>query len=775
MDSAVFWGNCCNNCYNCYNHCNCDCNCNCKCNCHMCDDSEGKVPSSKKPSISNLKVFIGMNNDLLPINRVIKEGEYSPVKLTFDITNLKYVQPNSLTLLKPNGDYMYDLPAESPLMLNNDVFDYKYDFPYKWKLWIKDLDGDRYSTEFLFQKGQTNVLFTLKARPDTSNIFFDGVQQITNKEDGWVIATREYPVDTEVEWSVQKRDYITQTGTVVLDEDREVVVDLVEDKLGLILDIRPKNAKVWINDELYTYDTHVTDKDYFWYQMDMTRDTNIVWKVEAHDYIPQRGEFVLSQNTVLNVYLDPIIKKYYLTFNVNPTDAIVKVNGDVYTHTKNFTEGTNISYEVTADGYNSQSGSFILTENTTKNITLDRIQIENSCTLTVHSKPEDATITIDGIETNQVYKPINTIVYISVTKEGYYDRNIRYTIVKDETIELELFREDNGPVKFYDSSILKLQYNWKDSGGRDLDTSTTVDKYTSEWVGFGDSLYIKNLLYFGGDNLSSGCETIMLNNRAFNDPDVQENIIQYNIFANYYGVLRSGIATIRLTSYDTGIIYNNFTIYDKNNYTYIKEEQDGTYKLISIGMEDLVVQRYIAIHYKNEDVVTYVPLYDDLLIPSEYQNLISVKRSVNTSILDTDGIHVWIKSKPEKYLTIINDSVNIAEYNGYLDKIFNGGNTIFDINYSVTKLDDTIDYGEICYHLRKQGEVQPYQPERYVANKKYDFKVIGAQETLVAETDILVKTNVRSLARKGGTNVGSIYYNRETKKAELIVYDDVIS
>lgn len=773
MDSAVFWGNCCNNCYNCYNHCNCDCNCNCKCNCHMCDDSEGKVPSSKKPSISNLKVFIGMNNDLLPINRVIKEGEYSPVKLTFDITNLKYVQPNSLTLLKPNGDYVYDLPVESPLMLNNDVFNYTYDFPYKWKLWISDLNGDRYSTEFLFQKGQTNVLLTLKARPDTSDIFFDGVQQITKKEDGWVIATREYPVDSEVKWSVQKRDYITQTGTVVLDEDKEVIVDLIEDKLELILDIRPKNAKVWINDELYSYDTHVTDKDYFWYRMDMPRDTNIVWKVEAHGYIPEIGEFTLNDNRVLNVILTPVPKEYYLTFNVIPRDAVVTVNGEEYTYTRNFLEGTTINYEVTAEGYNSQSGTFVLLEDTTKNITLDRIQLENHFTLTVLSDPSDATITIDGEEINRVYKPANTVVNISISKPGYYNRDITYMITKDETITFSIFKEGEGVLTFDYGDILKLQYSWNKEDGRDLDTSTNAELISDEWVGFGDSTQVKNLLYFGGDNMLSGAETIMINNRALSQEENVPKIVQYNIFANYYGTLRSGKATVTLTSYDKGLIYMAYTF--KIDSKYYSFDKDGYLNFEPSDGSKYVLQKYIR--YVENGETKFIPVNSDLSVPSDFTSIfnVKIKRTVLLmSLITQDGKKLSVPGNPGKYYTIINDTINTSEFNETEQTTLNYTD-IWHIDYTVDCTNDGVTDIVVVDLLRKENETQPISIYADTpAVRRYDFDVVGSEETFIASADILVKTNNSKPARKGGTNVGSIYYNRETRKAELVVYDDVM-
>lgn len=781
MDSAVFWGNCCNNCYNCYNNCNCDCNCNCKCNCYLCDDSEERVPGSKKPSISNLKVFIGMNNDLLPINRVIKEGKYSPVKLTFDITNLKYVQPNSLTLLKPNGDYVYDLPVESPLLLNNDVFNYKYDFPYKWKLWISDLNGDRYSTEFLFQKGQTNVLFTLKARPDTSDIFFDGVQQITKKEDGWVIATREYPVDSEVKWSVQKRDYITQTGTVVLDEDKEVIVDLIEDKLELILDIRPKNAKVWINDELYTYDTHVTDKDYFWYRMDMPRDTNIVWKVEAHDYIPQRGEFVLSQNTVLNVYLDPIIKKYYLTFNVNPADAIVTVNGEQYTDTQLFEEGTFIEWEVSAEGYETQSSSFFINEDTIKNINLVLTEVQPRTLLYVRSKEfrynneEEAEITIDDFDTVRgtfgkfVYE--DQIVHITVKKDGYYPRSFLYKCYShNETLLLDLVKIDEEDLVLQDFDILKLQYiNAPECTTDDLDTFVSIVP-----LNYGEKPILNladragfNLVYKSSDSGRYNLETTVLNHRALNGLYDTQDIIYYNIYCAYRTSSKN-LANLKLHSYKDGLIYKKFTTaFPKTNMIQTQNE-DGSF---TIDNKKYYIGKYIhTLDYLSGSYL-FIRINDDLSIPSSYNNSFQIELVAPNSDFITNGEGLALKEDPNNLLTVINESVNIFEYDtskqNNINEHFNK-EIIVDLKYKVYSNTDRYIEPKIVYGLYEQSNSLDHYPSS-IPERLYDYEIVGFENDQTNEFQFKAETISRI---KGHLPTFSIIYSIKTKTTKILFYDD---
>lgn len=63
------------------------------------------------------------------------------------------------------------------------------------------------------------------------------------------------------------------------------------------------------------------------------------------------------------------VKYYTFTINPTPSNATVKINNQT-TKSVTVVEGTSISWSVSASGYTTQSGTLILTANTTKNVAL---------------------------------------------------------------------------------------------------------------------------------------------------------------------------------------------------------------------------------------------------------------------------------------------------------------------------------------------------------------------------------------------------------------------
>lgn len=67
------------------------------------------------------------------------------------------------------------------------------------------------------------------------------------------------------------------------------------------------------------------------------------------------------------------VKYYTFTINPTPSNATVKINNQT-TKSVTVAEGTSISWSVSASGYTTQSGTLILTANTTKNVALAKVQ-----------------------------------------------------------------------------------------------------------------------------------------------------------------------------------------------------------------------------------------------------------------------------------------------------------------------------------------------------------------------------------------------------------------
>lgn len=96
--------------------------------------------------------------------------------------------------------------------------------------------------------------------------------------------------------------------------------------------------------------------------------SKITWIVSADGYVEKTGVVELYENTVLDIVLVEILK-YTFTINPTPSNATVKLNGQV---TKSITvyEGTTVNWEVSADGYTTQSGTVTVTSDLIENVSL---------------------------------------------------------------------------------------------------------------------------------------------------------------------------------------------------------------------------------------------------------------------------------------------------------------------------------------------------------------------------------------------------------------------
>ena len=93
----------------------------------------------------------------------------------------------------------------------------------------------------------------------------------------------------------------------------------------------------------------------------------VSWSVSFAGYYSQSGKFEAKKDVELTITLEKIL--YTFSITTSPTSAKVVMNG-VETKSVTVEPGTNVAWEVSATGYYSQSGNQIVTENTSKKITL---------------------------------------------------------------------------------------------------------------------------------------------------------------------------------------------------------------------------------------------------------------------------------------------------------------------------------------------------------------------------------------------------------------------
>lgn len=164
----------------------------------------------------------------------------------------------------------------------------------------------------------------------------------------------------------------------------------------------------------------------------------LTFRASADGYKTETGSLSQSETTIIT------LKKYYtVTINTTPTNANVLINNK---SAKTYTgiDGETISYEVTADGYESQSDSFVLTEDKTLNINL--IKIITEATITIVPNPSDATVVMNGRQTTSITVSINSNVTYSVSKEHYATNS--GTILADKTKIVDITLVENTKYTF---------------------------------------------------------------------------------------------------------------------------------------------------------------------------------------------------------------------------------------------------------------------------------------------------------------------------------------
>ena len=102
-------------------------------------------------------------------------------------------------------------------------------------------------------------------------------------------------------------------------------------------------------------------------ELEIKKGEIVSWSVSFTGYYSQSGKFEAKKDVELTITLGKIL--YTFSITTSPTSAKVVMNG-VETKSVTVEPGTNVAWEVSATGYYSQSGNQIVTENTSKKITL---------------------------------------------------------------------------------------------------------------------------------------------------------------------------------------------------------------------------------------------------------------------------------------------------------------------------------------------------------------------------------------------------------------------
>ena len=161
------------------------------------------------------------------------------------------------------------------------------------------------------------------------------------------------------------------------------------------------------------------------------------WEVSKEGMGTRQGRKVVTTTESMEVVL-----LRYITFTVTPTpsNATVELTADGYTQVGNSIEilaTTRVHWKVYKAGYIPQSDYVVVNDTTTLPVTLTQ-----AATLTVNPTPADSIVTLTaegyGQYGNKITVPLNTTVYWSVVKTGYVSQYGSEVMSTDETKNITL-------------------------------------------------------------------------------------------------------------------------------------------------------------------------------------------------------------------------------------------------------------------------------------------------------------------------------------------------
>lgn len=205
-------------------------------------------------------------------------------------------------------------------------------------------------------------------------------------------------------------------------EDINTALSILTTKYTLTVNPVTPDATVTINGIVQT-------------SMQVTNGSTVNVKVSADGYKTYE-EFILVDKDMV---ITPELQKEEVTFSITtiPTDCVVKLNGVARTSI-NIIKGSSVNWEVSKSGYITKSGSTIVTENTSMQVSLDVIG-EGKINFTINViSPLDAVVTINGETTNSIIVDKNSEVTWSVEAPHYESKNGTQTVTEDTTVDVTL-------------------------------------------------------------------------------------------------------------------------------------------------------------------------------------------------------------------------------------------------------------------------------------------------------------------------------------------------
>ncbi len=215
-------------------------------------------------------------------------------------------------------------------------------------------------------KEEEAILFSITSNVDTAEVIINGVVQ-----ESCYCAYGDV-----VSYTVRAEGYLTQSGVYTIDEDTELTVNLVSNVIRHTFAVNADEAAAVMINGIARRSAEVGD------------GASVSWSVSKEGYQTQGGAEIVRADKSIDVDL-----KMRITISASPEDAVVVINGEE----RNYIDvepQTFVSWSVSKEGYQTQSGS--LTVTTSKSIVVSlsaqvvgQVMFDRSTAGTYNIKLED--------------------------------------------------------------------------------------------------------------------------------------------------------------------------------------------------------------------------------------------------------------------------------------------------------------------------------------------------------------------------------------------------
>jgi len=209
---------------------------------------------------------------------------------------------------------------------------------------------------------------------------------------------------TPYSWSVSKSGYVTKNGSGTVSGDITASIELSLDIVtySLSFQVIPNTGSITLT---YTYEgveNTVTYGDTILVAAD--EGSQYSWTASAAGYVTQSGSGIVNTNISRTIELERSYTLYNLTINSVPSTASISIRytrrGSEYTANGNGSltvsadEGSTYYYSVSQSGYLSNSGSNVLTDNTSFTVSLSANVLTYSGDTTIPANSSGSVYTI---------------------------------------------------------------------------------------------------------------------------------------------------------------------------------------------------------------------------------------------------------------------------------------------------------------------------------------------------------------------------------------------